>query len=387
VAAIDALFDKLMEKKGSDLHLGVGLPPMGRIRGELVALRNNAVTGAEMRDLLFEIANEQQQKQIEEEWDLDFAYQYGERARFRANYFYKQTGLAAVFRTIPSKVLTLTDLNTPEIVRVLSEKRAGLILVTGPTGSGKSTTLAGMINHINQNRPCHILTIEDPVEFVHEPVRAQITHREVGSHASSFAVAIRSAGRENPDVILIGELRTNETMKLALQLASYGVLVFGTVHTNSAPATIERIVNSFPTDEQPQVRGMMAESLVGIVAQQLLKTADGKGRVAAHEILLGGTAVASMIREGKTYQLGNTMQNGRAQGMQTMDMALEKLVRAGTVDMDVALEKAEDKEGFKKLFSEPEPPPEPAPKGAAAKGSSPTKPGTAAKPGTPGKPV
>jgi twitching motility protein PilT len=226
-----------------------------------------------------------------------------------------------------------------------------LILVTGPTGSGKSTTLAGMINHINQTRACHILTIEDPVEFVHEPIRAQVTHREVGSHASSFAVAIRSAGRENADVILIGELRTNETMKLALQLASYGILVFGTVHTNSAAATIERIVNAFPTDEQPQVRGMLAESLGGIVAQQLLRTADGKSRVAAHEILLGSTAVASMIREGKTYQLGNTMQNGRAQGMQTMDAALERLVRAGTVDFDAAIEKAEDKESFKKAFA------------------------------------
>jgi twitching motility protein PilT len=351
VARIDALFDRLLDRKGSDLHLGVGLPPLGRVRGELIELRDRAVTTEEMRELLFEITNEQQRLHIENDWDLDFAYQYADRARFRANYFYKHTGLAAVFRTIPSKVLTLADLRTPEVVKQLSERRAGLVLVTGPTGSGKSTTLAGMINHINATRACHILTIEDPVEFVHEPIRAQITHREVGSHASSFAVAIRSAGRENADVILIGELRTNETMKLALQLASYGVLVFGTVHTNSAAATIERIVNAFPTDEQPQVRGMLAESLVGVVAQQLLKTADGGGRVAAHEILLGSHAVASMIREGKTYQLGNTMQNGRAQGMQTMDSALEKLVRSGVVELEAALEKAEDKESFRKAFA------------------------------------
>jgi twitching motility protein PilT len=355
MARIDALFDRLLDKKGSDLHLGVGLPPMGRVRGELIELRDKPVTTEEIHALLFEITNDQQRQQIESEWDLDFAYQYGTRARFRANYFCKHTGLAAVFRTIPSKVLTLPELRTPEVVKTLAEKRAGLVLVTGPTGSGKSTTLAGMINHINQTRACHILTIEDPVEFVHEPLRAQITHREVGSHASSFAVAIRSAGRENADVILIGELRTNETMKLALQLASYGVLVFGTVHTNSAAATIERIVNAFPTDEQPQVRGMMAESLVGIVAQQLLRTADGAGRVAAHEILLGSHAVASMIREGKTYQLGNTMQNGRAQGMQTMDAALEALVRKGVVEFDAAIEKAEDKESFKKAFA-PAPP-------------------------------
>jgi len=350
---IDNLFEQLLTAKASDLHLAVGQPPMARVRGSLVPLREGAVSDAEMRELLFEITSDAQRAQIENEWDLDFAYQLGSRARFRANYFYKQTGLAAVFRTIPSKVLTLAELKTPEVVRKLAERRAGLILVTGPTGSGKSTTLAGMIDHINRTRACHILTIEDPIEFVHEPQKAQITHREVGPHASSFAAAIRSAGRENPDVILIGELRTNETMKMALQLASYGVQVFGTVHTNSAPATIERIVNAFPNDEQPQVRGMLAESLAGIVAQQLLRTADGTGRVAAHEILVGSTAVASIIREAKAFQLHSLMQAGRAQGMQTMDMALEQFVRAGTVDLQAALEKAEDKEAFKKTFAKP----------------------------------
>ena len=350
MADIDRLFDRLLELKGSDLHLGVGAPPLGRVRGELVPLREREVDAREMEKLLFEITSDQQRDTIVTQWDLDFAYQYGEKARFRANYFYKQTGLAAVFRTIPSKILTLDDLNVPEAVRRLAERRAGLVLVTGPTGSGKSTTLAGMINHINRSRACHVLTVEDPIEFVHEPLRAQITHREVGPHASSFAHAIRSAGRENPDVILIGELRTNETMRLALQLASYGVLVFGTVHTNSAPATIERIINAFPADEQPQIRGMLAESLVGIVAQQLLKTADGKGRVAALEILLGSHAVSAMIRENKTFQLTSMMQAGKAQGMQTMDLALERLVRAGTVAAESAVEKAEDKESFKKLF-------------------------------------
>jgi twitching motility protein PilT len=357
---IDRLFDRLLELKGSDLHLGVGVPPLGRVRGELVSLRERDVDTREMERLLLEITSDEQRDQILSQWDLDFAYQYGDKARFRANYFYKQTGLAAVFRTIPSKILTLDDLNVPDAVRRLSERRAGLVLVTGPTGSGKSTTLAGMINSINRTRACHVLTIEDPIEFVHEPLRSQITHREVGPHASSFAHAIRSAGRENPDVILIGELRTNETMRLALQLASYGVLVFGTVHTNSAPATIERIINAFPHDEQPQIRGMLAESLVGIVAQQLIKTADGKGRVAALEILLGSHAVSAMIRENKTFQLPSAMQGGKAQGMQTMDLALERLVRAGTITAQAALDKAEDKDSFKKLFpqqlqSEPEP--------------------------------
>ncbi|MDB4974434.1 MAG: twitching motility protein PilT [Myxococcaceae bacterium] len=349
---IDQLFDRLLELKGSDLHLGVGAPPMGRVRGSMVALRDRDLSTQELESMLFELTTEEQHKQITETWDLDFAYQYGKKARFRANYFYKYTGVAAVFRTIPSTILTLDELKTPEAVRKLAERRAGLILVTGPTGSGKSTTLAGMINHINRTRAAHVLTIEDPIEFVHEPDRCQITHREVGPHVSSFTYAIRSAGRENPDVILIGELRTNETMRLALQLASYGVLVFGTVHTNSAPATIERIINAFPADEQPQIRGMLAEGLAGIVAQQLLKTADGKGRAAALEILLGSHAVAAMIRENKTFQLTSLMQSGKALGMQTMDVALEKLVRAGTISAEAALEKVEDKDGFRKMFPE-----------------------------------
>jgi len=350
VPEIDRLFDRLLELKGSDLHLGVGVPPLGRVRGELVPLRDAEVDKRELEKLLLEITTDAQRDSILSQWDLDFAYQYGEKARFRANYFYKQTGLAAVFRTIPSKILTLDDLNVPEAVRKLADRRSGLVLVTGPTGSGKSTTLAGMINHINRTRACHILTVEDPIEFVHEPLRSQITHREVGPHSSSFAHAIRSAGRENPDVILIGELRTNETMRLALQLASYGVLVFGTVHTNSAPATIERIINAFPADEQPQIRGMLAESLVGIVAQQLVKTADGKGRVAALEILIGSHAMAAMIRENKTFQIPSMMQAGKGQGMQTMDLALERHVRSGAITPQAALEKVEDKDSFKRLF-------------------------------------
>ncbi len=349
MAQIDRLFDMLLEKKGSDLHLGVGYPPLGRIHGTLAPLLDAPLSAAQLESLLFEILDPAQQKQITEEIDLDFAYALGAKARFRANYFYKMTGLAAVFRTIPTKILSLDDLGAPEIVRKLSERRSGLILVTGPTGSGKSTTLAAMIHHINSTRQAHVLTIEDPVEFVHTPQKSQVTHREVGPDASSFAAAIRSSGRENPDVILIGELRTNETMKMALQLASYGILVFGTVHTNSAPATIDRIINAFPADEQPQVRGMLAEGLVGIVAQQLCKRADGKGRVAALEILVGSAGIASMIREGKTFQIPSRMQAGQAQGMQTMDMALERLLSSKVIAPETALEKASDKEAFAKV--------------------------------------
>ena len=349
---IDRMFDTLLTQGGSDLHLGVGYPPLIRLRGDLVAMRPESMDPAEMEALLFEIVTPDQRKTITETFDLDFAYGYGDKARFRANYFYKTTGLAAVFRTIPTRVLTLEDLGCPPSVKKLSERRAGLVLVTGPTGSGKSTTLAAMIDHINKTRACHVLTIEDPVEFVHQPQKAQITHREIGAHASTYAHAIRSAGREDPNVILIGELRTNETMKLALQLASFGILVFATVHTNSAAATIDRIVNAFPADEQPQVRGMLSEGLAGIVAQQLARTADGKRRVAVHEILMGSPALASLIRENKTFQIPSLMQGGQAQGMQTMDMALERLVKAKEITGETALEKALDKESFAKLLKQ-----------------------------------
>ncbi len=348
MAKIDRLFEELLTRKGSDLHLGIGCPPMIRARGDLMPIREHVVDEREMETLLFELLSESQKTKFTSELDLDFAYALGTKARFRANYFYKQTGLAAVFRTIPTEIPTLAELGCPEAVRKLADRRAGLVLVTGPTGSGKSTTLAAMIRHINTTRACHVLTIEDPVEFVHKPDKAHVTHREIGPHASSYAAAIRSAGREDPNVVLIGELRGPETMKLALQLSSFGVLVFATVHTNSAPATIDRILNVFPADEQPQVRGLLAESLAGIVAQQLLKTADERGRVAAQEILIGTSGISAMIREGKTFQIPSAMQNGIALGMQTMDMALEQLVRQKKITAEAALERATDREALEK---------------------------------------
>jgi twitching motility protein PilT len=353
VARIDRLFDALLEAGGSDLHLGIAYPPTMRLRGDLVAVRKEAVLAPEMDELLMEIVTEEQARTLREDLDLDFAYSYGDKARFRANYFYKTTGLAAVFRMSPTRVLSLEDLRCPMSLRKLAERRSGLVLVTGPTGSGKSTTLAAMIDHINRTRACHVLTIEDPVEFVHTSNMAQVTHREIGTHASSYVHAIRSAGREDPDVILIGELRTNETMKLALQLASFGILVFATVHTNSAAATIDRIVNAFPADEQPQVRGMLGDALAGIVAQQLLRSADGKRRIAAHEVLIGSPALASLIREGKTFQVPSLIQGGQSQGMQTLDMALERLVRAKEITAETAIEKASDKESFARAVKPP----------------------------------
>jgi twitching motility protein PilT len=345
---IDVLFDELLRRKGSDLHLAIGHPPLVRARGVLGPIREAAVDSAEMHALLFELLDDDQRRRFVEELDLDFAWAHGDRARFRANYFHKITGAGAVFRVIPAKVLGLAELRSPDAIRKLAERKSGLVLVTGPTGSGKSTTLAAMIDHINKTRACHVLTIEDPVEFVHQPQKAQVTHREVGADAVSFAEAIRSAGREDADVILVGELRTNETMKLALELASLGALVFGTVHTNSAAATIDRILNAFPAEEQPQVRGLLADALIGVVAQQLVRSADGKARVAVHEILIGTSGLAAMIRDGKTHQVTNLLQGGQQLGMQSMDMALARLVAGGSITAEAALEKALDKESFQK---------------------------------------
>ncbi len=347
--ALDRYFDVLLERGGSDLHLSIGYPPMIRAKGELVAIANEPLDHATIVRLMDEIINEDRRVYFHAHRDLDFAYGYEDKARFRANYLYKTTGPGAVFRTIPSEILTAEQLGLPKAAIDLAEKRAGLVLVTGPTGSGKSTTLAAMLDHINRNREGHILTIEDPVEFVHRPKKCQITHREVGDHTPSFADAIRSAGRENADVILIGELRGRETMKMALQLASFGVLIFATVHTNSAPATISRFVNAFPASQQPQIRGMLADSLEGIVAQQLLKKADGSGRIAAQEILIGTSGVAAAIRESKISMLQSLIQSGGSYGMQSIDAVLAKMVAEGKVRPEDALEKAADKDTFAKI--------------------------------------
>lgn len=349
MAAIDALFETMLQAGASDLHLSVGHPPMLRLRGELVPGEGRVLERAEVEALLYEILEPEQHRRFHSELDLDFAYALGRRARFRANYLWKTSGPGAVFRVIPTTILSAEQLGLPASVLHLAERRAGLVLVTGPTGSGKSTTLAAMISRINHSRDGHILTIEDPVEFVHEPARCQVTHREVGSDTPTFADAIRSAGRENADVILVGELRSPETMRLALQLASFGVLIFATVHTNSAAATIDRFVNAFPASQQPAIRGMLAESLVGVVAQQLLRRKDGTGRVAVHEVLVGTTGVSATIREGRTSMIPSLIQGGRKDGMLGMDAALEALVREGVVSAADALAKALDKEAFGKI--------------------------------------
>jgi len=346
---IGQLFDRLLERGGSDLHLTPGYPPMLRIRGKLVAEGERPLSARDLEQLLMPMLGAYQREQFLATGDLDFAHAHDRRARFRCNFLRKMTGMGAVFRAIPTVIKTLDELAVPAGIRKLADIRAGLVLVTGPTGSGKSTTLAAMIDHINRTRPGHILTIEDPIEFVHQPQRCLITHKEVGEHVPSFLDAIRSAGRENADVILVGELRGAETMRAALQLASFGILILATVHTNSAAATVDRFVNAFAAEQQDQIRGLLADSLAGIVAQQLLPRADGAGRVAAHEILFGNIALASLIRESKTQQIASFIQQNVGEGMQAMDSALERLVTSGVVTAQDALDKALDKDAFARI--------------------------------------
>jgi twitching motility protein PilT len=348
MARIDQLFHEMQERGASDLHLVIGRPPIFRLSGDLVDSEHERLTESSARELIYEILSSQQREQVESHLDLDFAYEIAELARFRANVLHQQRGLGAVFRLIPSKILTLDELGMPAAVRKLAESPSGLILVTGPTGSGKSTTLAAMIDHINATREAHILTIEDPLEFIHEPKQCLITQREIGAHTKSFASALRVAGRQDPDIILVGEMRDLETISLALTSAACGLLVFGTLHTNSAIKTVDRVIDAYPSDEQNQVRALLSDSLRGVVAQQLVKTVDG-GRCAAVEILIGGKALGNIVREGKTSMIQSYMQAGVAEGMQTMDQALMAHVQAGRITADAAAAKASDKSIFERM--------------------------------------
>jgi twitching motility protein PilT len=343
---IDALFKEMKERGASDLHLVVGFPPMLRLRGELVPLDQAKLTAESNRELIFEIMTPQQQDELQKNRDFDKAYEIEGLARFRCNMFYQHRGIGAVFRIIPTKIMKIEDLNLPPVVKKIAEFKRGLVLVTGPTGSGKSTTMAAIIDYINDTRAAHIITIEDPLEFVHPNRKCVFTQREVGTHAVSFSEALLVASRENPDIILVGEMRDYETISLALTCAEFGILVFGTLHTNSAAKTIDRIINAFPADQQSQTRMMLSESLRSVIAQQLLRTKDGKGRCAANEILIGSGALASMIRENKISQISSIIQTGTAQGMQTMDQHLLQLVKDDVVTKEAAYEKAIDKHLF-----------------------------------------
>ncbi|HEX9695341.1 MAG TPA: type IV pilus twitching motility protein PilT [Actinomycetota bacterium] len=330
-----ALLAHTVATGASDLHIRVGIPPMVRLHGELLAVGEIALDENDTQKMVDQVCSLQQRERLAEEREVDFAIETDD-SRFRANVFQERRGYGGVFRVIPTKIKSVEDLGLPQAIIDLCRREKGLVVVTGPTGSGKSTTLAAMVDLINSERSGHILTIEDPIEFVHHPKRCVVTQREVGSHTNSFANALRASLREDPDVILVGEMRDLETISLAITAAETGHLVFGTLHTMSAPKTIDRIVDAFPADRQEQIRVMLSESLEGVISQALLPTKDGLGRVAAHEILVVLPSIRNIIREAKTHQVQSIMQTGMKYGMVTMDVALERLVQQGVIDGDVA---------------------------------------------------
>jgi twitching motility protein PilT len=335
-----------VKNKASDLHLSAGLPPLIRVHGDIRRINLPPMEHEDVHAMVYDIMSDHQRKMYEENLECDFSFAVPNLARFRVNAFNQQRGAAAAFRTIPSKVLSLEDLAAPKVFATMTERPRGLILVTGPTGSGKSTTLAAMVNHVNENQYGHILTIEDPIEFLHESKKCLINQRELGPHTLSFPNALRAALREDPDYILVGEMRDLETIRLALTAAETGHLVFATLHTSSAAKTIDRVIDVFPAAEKDMVRAMLSESLVAVISQTLLKTKDGQGRMAAHEIMIGTPAIRNLIRENKVAQMYSAIQTSQAVGMQTLDQCLVELVRRNLVPASEARHRAVNKELF-----------------------------------------
>ncbi|WP_019881732.1 MULTISPECIES: type IV pilus twitching motility protein PilT [unclassified Methylophilus] len=335
-----------VKNKASDLHLSSGLPPMIRVHGDVRKINLPAMDHAEVHRMLYDIMNDSQRKIYEETLECDFSFEIPDLARFRVNAFNQQRGAGAVFRTIPSKVLTLDELNAPKVFKDIADTPRGIVLVTGPTGSGKSTTLAAMIDYINESQMSHVLTVEDPIEFVHTSKKSLINQREVGPHTQSFENALRSALREDPDVILVGEMRDLETIRLALTAAETGHLVFGTLHTSSAAKTIDRVVDVFPAAEKEMVRSMLSESLRAVISQTLCKTKDEQGRVAAHEIMMGTPAIRNLIRENKIAQMYSAIQTGQSLGMQTLDQNLQDLVKRNVISAAEARTKAANRDAI-----------------------------------------
>ncbi len=337
MATIDDLLKLMIDQQASDLHLSAGAPPYMRIDGVLVPLQYRELTGQEVQSLMFEILSEKQKSQFIDKWELDFAYTAPEVARFRVNLFMQKRGLGAVFRLVAEKIKTLEELGLPRVLQDIVDVDKGLVLVTGPTGSGKSTTLAAMVHHINTNRESHIITIEDPIEYIHKNIKALINQREVGAHTRSFANALRSALREDPNILMVGELRDLETISLAVTAAETGHLVLATLHTNNAVKTIDRMIDLYPEGQQQQIRSMLAETLRAVIAQGLFRRADGQGRLAVLEILRNTKAVSNLIREGKTHQVTSVMQTSANLGMITFEKALEETIRKGKISrQDVA---------------------------------------------------
>lgn len=336
MAKIDFLLKLMVDYEASDLHISAGEPPMLRINGELQRTKYHDLTPQEVEFLVLEILDEELLSSLKQRKDIDFAYELEGIGRFRANIFMERRGYGGAFRLIPTKIRTLRELGIPEAVYGLARLKSGLILVTGATGSGKSTTLAAIIDLINKEKNCHIITLEDPIEFIHPRGKCLIHQRQLDFHMESFASGLRAALREDPDVVLVGEMRDLETIHLALTAAETGLLVLGTLHTSSAAKTVDRIIDVFPTTQQAQIRTMLAESLRGVIAQQLLRRADGRGRIAAVEVMICTPAVQNLIREGKTYQIPSVIQTGKNLGMQTMADHISRLVREGVISSEEA---------------------------------------------------
>jgi len=353
MARIDAFFKLMNDQKASDLHLISGQQPVLRIRGDLERVKYKVLDDDDLRSMLYEITPEEKIKVFEESGDLDFGYEIPGLARYRCNYFMQKNGIGAVFREIPSEILTAEQLGLPPIVPKLAMLPRGLVLVTGPTGSGKSTTLAGIVDEANRKRKDHILTIEDPIEFVHKSQNCVVNHRELDTHTRSFSAALRAALREDPDIILVGEMRDLETMRLAMEAAATGHLVFSTLHTTSAYKTVDRIIEVFPTAEQAQVRSTLADGLRAVLSQALFKRIDRKGRVAVLEIMIATHAVRALIREAKTHQIPSSIQTGKKYGMQTLDDGIMTLLRKGMISPDEAYMKCVEKEKFKPFLTAP----------------------------------
>ncbi len=358
MAQIDQFLKVLVQSGGSDLHLTTGSPPVMRVHGHMQRVKFRELTPKDMETLVYEIMEEEWRMRFLDLMDFDFAYEIEGLARFRVNVFWQRKGLGAVFRTIPSKILTADDLGLPDAVRKMCMLTKGLVLVTGPTGSGKSTTLAAMVDLINETRQDHILTIEDPIEFTHPNKKCLVNQREIGTNTRSFASALRAALREDPDVILVGEMRDRETIELGITAAETGHLVFGTLHTNSAPKTVDRIIDVFPADQQDQIRAMLAESLKGVISQVLLRRKDGKGRVAAQEIMVGTSAISNLIRENKIHQIPSIIQTGKKDGMQLLDQHILEFLMSGVIDATEAYMKANNKQAFRQHLKDEKPPEE-----------------------------